>query len=48
MGVFIEPRVTIGSGAQIASGAVIVGSVPPDHAVKTKLITTAVLPIRQS
>ena len=48
MGVFIEPRVTIGSGAQIASGAVIVGSVPPDHAVKTKLITTTVLPIRQS
>jgi sugar O-acyltransferase (sialic acid O-acetyltransferase NeuD family) len=47
MGVLIEPRVTIGSGAQIASGAVIVGSVPPDHAVKTKLITTAVLPVRQ-
>lgn len=48
MGVFIEPRVTIGAGAQIASGAVIVGSVPPDHAVKTKLITTTVVPIRRT
>jgi sugar O-acyltransferase (sialic acid O-acetyltransferase NeuD family) len=46
MGVFIEPRVTIGAGAQIASGAVIVGSVPPDHAVKTKIVTTTVVPIR--
>ncbi len=46
-GVFIEPHVTVGAGAQIASGAVIVGSVPPDHAVKTKVVTTAVVPIRR-
>lgn len=46
MGVLIQPHVTIGAGAQIASGAIIVGSVPPDHAVKTKIVTTAVVPIR--
>jgi acetyltransferase-like isoleucine patch superfamily enzyme len=46
MGVFIEPNVVIGAGAQIASGAIIRGSVPADHAVKTKIITTTVLPIR--
>jgi sugar O-acyltransferase (sialic acid O-acetyltransferase NeuD family) len=45
-GIFIEPHVTLGAGCQVASGAVIVGSVPPDHAVKTKIITTTVLPIR--
>jgi sugar O-acyltransferase (sialic acid O-acetyltransferase NeuD family) len=45
-GVFIEPHVHVGAGAQIASGAVIVSSVPPDHAVKTRVITTAVVPIR--
>jgi acetyltransferase-like isoleucine patch superfamily enzyme len=46
-GVFIEPHVVIGAGAQIASGAVILGSVPPDHAVKTKVVTTTVVPIRR-
>jgi sugar O-acyltransferase (sialic acid O-acetyltransferase NeuD family) len=45
-GIFIEPHVGIGAGAQIASGAVIVGSIPPDHAVKTKTVTTTVVPIR--
>jgi sugar O-acyltransferase (sialic acid O-acetyltransferase NeuD family) len=45
-GIFIEPHVTIGTGAQIASGAVILGSIPPEHAVKTKLVTTTVVPIR--
>jgi acetyltransferase-like isoleucine patch superfamily enzyme len=47
-GVFVEPHVVIGAGAQIASGAVIVGSVPAEHAVKTRVITTAVVPIRRS
>lgn len=47
-GVFVEPHVTIGDGVQIASGAVIVASVPPGHAVKTRVVTTAVVPIRQS
>jgi acetyltransferase-like isoleucine patch superfamily enzyme len=45
-GVFIEPYVKVGAGAQIASGAIIVGSIPADHAVKTKIITTAVVPLR--
>lgn len=46
-GVFIEPYVTIGAGVQVASGAVIVGSVAPDHVVKTRVVTTAVVPIRR-
>ncbi|MGZ6636410.1 MAG: bifunctional N-acetylglucosamine-1-phosphate uridyltransferase/glucosamine-1-phosphate acetyltransferase, partial [Acidimicrobiia bacterium] len=46
-GVFVEPHVVIGAGSQIASGAVILGSVPPDHAVKTKIVTTTVVPIRR-
>lgn len=47
-GIFIEPKVVVGAGAQIASGAVIVGSIPPDHAVKTKVVTTTVVPIRRT
>jgi acetyltransferase-like isoleucine patch superfamily enzyme len=46
-GIFIEPKVSIGEGSVVASGAVIVKSVPPKHAVKTKVITTTVVPIRQ-
>jgi sugar O-acyltransferase (sialic acid O-acetyltransferase NeuD family) len=46
MGVFIEPRVSIGAGTQVSSGAVIVSSVPPEHAVKTRVVTTTVVPIR--
>lgn len=46
MGVRIEPHVEIGDDAQIASGAVIVRSVPAAHAVKTKIVTTTVVPIR--
>lgn len=45
-GIFIEPHVKLGAGCQVASGAVIVGSVPADHAVKTKIVTTTVVPIR--
>ena len=48
MGVFLEPRVSIGAGSQVSSGAVIVSSVPPEHAVKTKVITTSVVPMRRS
>jgi carbonic anhydrase/acetyltransferase-like protein (isoleucine patch superfamily) len=48
MGVFIEPRVVVGAGSQVSSGAVIVSSVPPEHAVKTKVITTSVVPMRRS
>ncbi|MGZ4330329.1 MAG: acetyltransferase, partial [Solirubrobacteraceae bacterium] len=46
-GIFIEPHVVLGAGVQIASAAVIVGSVPPDHAVKTKVVTTTVVAIRR-
>jgi acetyltransferase-like isoleucine patch superfamily enzyme len=46
-GIFIEPHVTLGAGVQVASGSVIVSSVPAEHAVKTKVVTTAVVPIRQ-
>jgi sugar O-acyltransferase (sialic acid O-acetyltransferase NeuD family) len=47
-GIFVEPKVTIGEGSVVASGAVIVRSVPPGHAVKTKVVTTSVVPIRES
>ncbi len=47
MGIFLEPRVTIGAGSQISSGAVVVSSVPPEHAVKTRVVTTAVVPLRR-
>ena len=47
-GIFVEPKVVVGAGAQIASGAVIVGSIPPEHAVKTRVVTTTVVPIRRT
>jgi acetyltransferase-like isoleucine patch superfamily enzyme len=47
-GVFIEPHVEIGEGAQVASGAVIVTSVPPEHAVKRRVVTTTTVPIRKA
>ncbi len=47
-GIFVEPKVMLGAGVQVASGSVIVASVPSDHAVKTKVVTTAVVPIRRS
>ena len=46
MGICIEPHVEIGCGAQVASGAVIVKSVPPAHAVKRHVATTTTVPIR--
>jgi len=45
-GVFVEPHVELGDGVQVASGAIILSSVPADHAVKTKITTTAVVPLR--
>jgi sugar O-acyltransferase (sialic acid O-acetyltransferase NeuD family) len=44
-GIFIEPKLTIGEGSVVASGATIVRSVPAGHAVKTKVVTTTVVPI---
>jgi len=45
-GIFIEPHVEIGAGVQVASGAVITTSVPPEHAVKRRVATMATVPIR--
>jgi UDP-3-O-[3-hydroxymyristoyl] glucosamine N-acyltransferase len=45
-GIYIEPHVELGAGVQVASGAVIVASVPDGHAVKRRVFTTAVVPIR--
>ncbi|WP_426510438.1 biotin/lipoyl-containing protein [Dactylosporangium sp. McL0621] len=47
-GIFIEPNVVLGDAVQVASGAVIVTSVPANHAVKTKVVTTTVVPRRSS
>jgi acetyltransferase-like isoleucine patch superfamily enzyme len=46
-GVFVEPKLVLGEGALVASGAIIVHSVPAHHAVKTKVVTTTVVPLRQ-
>lgn len=45
-GIFVEPKLTLGEGAIVASGSIIVRSVPAEHAVKTKVVTTTVVPIR--
>jgi acetyltransferase-like isoleucine patch superfamily enzyme len=46
-GIFVEPHVEIGAGVQVASGAVIVTSVPAEHAVKRRVATTTTVPIRR-
>jgi acetyltransferase-like isoleucine patch superfamily enzyme len=46
-GVFVEPHVEIGAGVQVASGAVVVASVPAEHAVKRRVVTTTTVPIRR-
>lgn len=45
-GIHIEPGVELGDRVQVASGATIVRSVPADHVVKTKIVTTIVVPSR--
>lgn len=45
-GIFVEPHVELGSGVQVASGAVIVSSVPEEYAVKRRVATTTTVPIR--
>ena len=47
-GIFVEPKLTIGEGSVVTSGAVIVRSVPAGHAVKTKVVTTTVVPLRRA
>jgi acetyltransferase-like isoleucine patch superfamily enzyme len=46
-GIFVEPHVEIGAGVQVASGAVIVSSVPAEHAVKRRVATMTTVPIRR-
>lgn len=46
-GIFIEPNVVLGDGVVVASGAILVRSVPAEHAVKTKVVTTTVVPQRR-
>jgi acetyltransferase-like isoleucine patch superfamily enzyme len=46
-GIFVEPHVELGAGVQVASGAVIVSSVPAGHAVKRRVATMATVPIRR-
>jgi sugar O-acyltransferase (sialic acid O-acetyltransferase NeuD family) len=46
-GIFVEPKLTIGEGCVVASGSIIVRSVPDHHAVKTKVVTTTVVPLKR-
>ncbi len=45
-GIYVEPHVEIGDDVQVASGSVIVTSVPAGHAVKRRAVTTVVVPRR--
>lgn len=45
-GIYIEPHVELGDDVQVASGSVIVASVPANHAVKRRVVTTSVVPRR--
>ena len=45
-GIHLEPHVELGDDVQVASGSVIVASVPAGHAVKRRTVTTAVVPRR--
>ena len=45
-GIHIEPHVKLGDDVEVASGSVIVASVPTGHAVKRRVVTTAVVPRR--
>jgi len=45
-GIHIEPHVSLGDDVQVASGSVIVASVPAGHTVKRRVVTTAVVPPR--
>jgi acetyltransferase-like isoleucine patch superfamily enzyme len=45
-GIHIEPYVKLGDDVQVASGSVIVASVPAGHVVKRRVVTTTVVPGR--
>lgn len=42
-GIYVEPHVELGDDVQVASGSVIVASVPAGHVVKRRIVTTAVV-----
>ncbi len=46
-GIYIEPLVTIGAGAVISSGALLLGPVPADHLVKVR-VTTETVPLKKN
>ena len=43
-GIHLEPHVELGDDVQVASGSVIVTSVPKGHAVKRRTVTTVIVP----
>ena len=45
-GIHIEPHVELGDDVQVASGSVIVASVPAGHTVKRRVVTTTIVPQR--
>jgi acyl-[acyl carrier protein]--UDP-N-acetylglucosamine O-acyltransferase len=45
-GIYIEPHVELGDDVHVASGSVIVASVPPAHTIKRRVVTTSVVPRR--
>ena len=45
-GIYIEPGVELGDEVRVASGSILVRSVPARHTVKTKIVTTTVVPNR--
>jgi acetyltransferase-like isoleucine patch superfamily enzyme len=45
-GIFVEPKLSLGDDVVVASGSIIVRSIPSGHAVKTKVVTTTVVPLR--
>lgn len=45
-GIYIEPYVELGDDVEVASGSVIVSSVPAGHAVKRHVVPTVVVPKR--
>jgi acetyltransferase-like isoleucine patch superfamily enzyme len=45
-GIYVEPHIELGDDVQVASGSVIVTSVPAGHVVKRRVVTTTVVPRR--
>lgn len=45
-GIHLEPHVEPGDDVDVASGSMIVASVPTGHAVQRRVVTTTVVPPR--